>query len=102
MNEFDRLPLVAAVLAGLTLLGVVANAVLVLGNQKFEAEVQARQQFINQSLQLYQVTTALLQALAQAAVGANDAALRGLLAESGVTINVNDPPAAKAPPPKSP
>ena len=92
----DRLPLVATIIAGLALIAVVVNAALVVQNQKMEAELQQRQQFINQTLQLNQVANALVQALGNAAVSGNDAAIRDLLSESGITINA---PAA-APPAK--
>ncbi len=100
MKLNERLPQVAAVLAVLALIGVVVNVVLVLGNQKIEAEVQGRQQVINQSLQLNQVGNALVQSLGAAAVNGNDASARDLLAEYGITATSNATsagPAGKTP-----
>ena len=64
-----------------------------LGNQKSEAEVQGRQQFINQTLQINQVSNALVQALAGAAINAKDAASRELLSEFGFTVSAGQPSA---------
>lgn len=87
----------AAVLGGLSLIGVVVNGFLVLDNQKAEAEVQARQQFLNQTIQVNQVSNALLQALGAAAVNGKDADIQALLTEFGVTVTANAPPSAGAP-----
>jgi hypothetical protein len=71
---------------------IVAYIVLVQDNRSVQAEVNRRQQFINQSIQLGRVNEALIRALAAAAVSNNDDKLRDLLAENGITINASGEP----------
>jgi hypothetical protein len=71
---------------------IVAYIVLVQDNRTVQAEVNRRQQFINQSIQLGRVNEALIRALAAAAVSNNDDKLRNLLAENGITINASGEP----------
>jgi hypothetical protein len=80
-------------LSGITLALVVAYIVLIQDNRTVQAEVNQRQQFINQSIQLGRINDALIRALAAAAVDNNDDKLRELLAQNGITIN----PATGAP-----
>ena len=75
------------IFAALSLLLVTVNAGLILRNQSAEAEVQQRQQFINQSAQLGQVSAVLIQLLGAAALNGKDDALRALLSDVGITIN---------------
>ena len=74
-------------LSGITLVLVVVYIVLIQGNRSVQSEVNQRQQFINQSIQLGRVNDALIRALATMAVSNNDDKLRDLLAQSGITIN---------------
>ena len=74
-------------LSGMTLVLVVVYIVLIQGNRSVQSEVNQRQQFINQSIQLGRVNDALIRALATTAVSNNDDKLRDLLAQSGITIN---------------
>ena len=74
-------------LSGLTLVLVVAYIILVQDNRSIQAEVNQRQQFINQSIQLGRIKEVLIRALAAAAVNNKDDKLRDLLAQSGITIN---------------
>jgi hypothetical protein len=80
-------------LAGITLVLVVVYVVLVQENRSVQAEVNQRQQFINQGIQLGRINDALIRALAAAAVDNNDDKLRELLTQNGITIN----PATGAP-----
>src|SRR5208282_2244577 len=73
-------------LAGLTLLLVCINVWLVLGDQSRQAEVNRRQQFINQSIQLGRVNESLVRALATTAVNNKDDKLRNLLTEQGINF----------------
>ena len=66
---------------------MVVYIVLIQGNRSVQSEVNQRQQFINQSIQLGRVNDALIRALATMAVSNNDDKLRDLLAQSGITIN---------------
>ncbi|HEY1433116.1 MAG TPA: hypothetical protein VGF39_16035 [Stellaceae bacterium] len=79
-------------LSGLTLAFVVAYMILVQDNRTVQADVNRRQQFINQSIQLGRVNEALLRALATAAVSNKDDKLRDLLAENGIAINASGEP----------
>jgi hypothetical protein len=74
-------------LSGITLILVVAYIVLIQNNRSVQAEVNQRQQFINQSIQLGRISDALIRALAATAVTDKDDKLRDLLAQNGVTIN---------------
>ena len=74
-------------LSGITLVLVVVYIVLIQGNRSVQSEVNQRQQFINQSIQLGRVNDALIHILATTAVSNNDDKLRDLLAQNGITIN---------------
>ena len=65
-------------------------------NRTVQAEVNRRQQFINQSLQLGRISEALIRALAAAAVSNKDDKLRDLLADNGITINAAGEPVPSA------
>jgi hypothetical protein len=84
----------AVSLGAVTLALVVTYIILVQSNRSTQAEVNQRQQFINQSIQLGRINDTLIRALATTAVNNNDDKLRELLAQSGITINVT----ASAPP----
>ena len=74
-------------LAGITLILVAAYIVVIQDNRSIQAEVNQRQQFINQSIQLGRVSDTLIRALAAAVVDSKDDKLRELLAQNGFTIN---------------
>jgi hypothetical protein len=74
-------------LSALTLVLVVTYIVLVQDNRSVQAEVNQRQQFINQSIQLGRINDTLIRALAATAVSNKDDKLRDLLAQNGITIN---------------
>ena len=88
-----RLKQVATGIALLALVLVVLNAILVLNNVSRQAEVNQRQQFINQSIQLSRISQNLVSALAQSAVRNDDKEIRDMLASSGFTIQQANPPA---------
>jgi hypothetical protein len=75
---------------------VVAYIILVQNNRTVQADVNRRQQFINQSLQLGRINEALIRALAAAAVSNKDDKLRDLLADNGITINATGEPVPSA------
>jgi len=79
-------------LAGLILLLVLVNVLLSLGNQFLRMDVNERQQFITQSIQLEELHREIVGALASVAVKSNDRQLKELLASMGV--NLVDPRAA--------
>jgi hypothetical protein len=74
-------------LSGITLILVVVYLILIEQNRAVQAEVNQRQQFINQSIQFGRVNEALVRALAAVAVNDSDNKLRDLLAQNGITIN---------------
>ena len=86
-------------LSVITLILVVAYIVLVQDDHTMQAEVNQRQQFINQSIQLGRVDEALIRALA--ANAGKDDKLRELLAQNGISINAatGAPERETAPPP---
>jgi hypothetical protein len=75
---------------------VVAYIVLVQDNRTVQAEVNRRQQFINQSIQLGRINEVLIRALAATAVSNKDDKLRDLLADNGITINAAGEPVPSA------
>jgi hypothetical protein len=91
-------------LSGITLVLVVAYIVLNQDNRSIQAEINQRQQFINQSIQLGRVNDALIHALATTAVSNSDDKLRELLAQNGITINptTGAPEREAVPPPAAP
>ena len=74
-------------LSGITLVLVVAYIILVQENRSVQAEVNQRQQFINQSIQLGRINDTLIRVLATAAVNNKDDKLRDLLVQNGITID---------------
>jgi hypothetical protein len=75
---------------------VIAYIILVQDNRTVQAEVNRRQQFINQSIQLGRINDVLIRALATSAVSNKDDKLRDLLAENGITINAAGEPVPSA------
>ncbi|HTV45935.1 MAG TPA: hypothetical protein VMF05_11510 [Stellaceae bacterium] len=74
-------------LSGITLILVVVYLVLAQANRAAQAEINQRQQFINQSIEFGRVNNALVQAIAKSAVASKDDKLKALLAQNGITIN---------------
>jgi hypothetical protein len=79
-------------LSGFSLVLVIVYIILVQDNRSVQLEVNRRQQFINQSLQLGRINEALIRALAAAAVSNKDDKLRDLLTQNGITINAAGEP----------
>lgn len=75
---------------------VVVNVVLSRGNARLQQEINERQAYIQQSLQLEGLYRDMVKALAELAVQNKDERLRALLAAQGITLTVNDPPPAPA------
>jgi hypothetical protein len=87
MRADEWLYRVAVGLSALAAVLVIAYIVLVQENRAVQREVNQRQQFINQSIQLGRVNEALIRALAAAAASSNDQRLRELLTQNGITFN---------------
>jgi hypothetical protein len=75
---------------------VLVNVGLARANSRLQQEVNDRQLYIQQSLQLEGLYRDMVKALADLAVQNKDDRLRDLLARQGITLNVNAPPAAPA------
>lgn len=84
-NVLKRIGFLAP-LAGLILLLALVNVLLSLGNQFLRVEVDERQQFISQSIQLEGLHREIVTALASVAVKDNDEQLKSLLASQGISI----------------
>jgi len=89
-------------LALLILIAVSVNTILVSENRSRQAEVNTRQQFINQSIQLSRLHQDLVNALASTSVSNKNDALRQILAEVGITVtpresSADQPAAGTAP-----
>jgi len=97
-----QLGLVSFAIAAVTLLLVVLNAFLVVRNQGVEGQVQQRQVIINQSLQINQVSNALVQMLGQVAVKTQDPQISGLLSEFGISVTGEAAPATPPAPTATP
>jgi hypothetical protein len=91
-------------LSGITLVLVVVYIVVIQDNRSVQAEVNQRQQFINQGIQLGRINDAVIHALAATAVSNKDDKLRDLLAQNGITINptTGAPEREAAPPTAAP
>ncbi len=81
-------------LASLAVLLVIVDGWLVSSNASIRGEVAARQQYINQSVQLSRLNQELVNELGSFALK-NNTAIKQLLAESGITV-VGQAPAPAA------
>ncbi len=69
-------------------------------NRTAQSEVNVRQQFVQQSLQLETLYRDIVRTLAELAARNNDAQVRDLLARHGITYSANPAPAAAAAAPR--
>lgn len=76
------------ILGAIALLLVLANIGLSLNNQQAQAEVNSRQQYINQTVEISRLNNQIVQALANLSVQNNDASIRNLLESQGISFNV--------------
>lgn len=81
---------------------VLANMLLFTQNREQQQQVAARQQFIQQSVQLEALYQQIVKNLAELAARGNDEQLGAVLASQGITYTRNPPaaPPALAAPPK--
>ena len=70
----------------LALLLVAANVGLSLNNRELQEEVNTRQQYINQTVEISRLNTQIVNALANLSVKTGDEILRKLLADNGITF----------------
>jgi hypothetical protein len=85
--------IIQIILAVVALVLVAANVLLSMGNQSVQMEVNERQQFIAQSIQLEQLNRQVVTVLANMAMKSNDQELKNLLAASGVALGPTSEPA---------
>lgn len=84
---------VATTAGVVALLLLVTNIVLVSLNRGLQGEIAARQQFVQQSVQLEGLYREIVRALAELGARNNDEAVRALLMRHGITYTVNAPAA---------
>jgi predicted Holliday junction resolvase-like endonuclease len=75
------------ILAALMLVLVLANILMSLGNQSLRGEVNERQQFIAQSIQLEGLHREIVAALATVALKTKDDQLKSLLTSQGISFS---------------
>jgi hypothetical protein len=76
----------------ISLVLVLANVVLFSGNRDAQGEVNMRNQYIQQSLQLEPLYQGIVRNLAEIAAKTGDAQINQLLTSQGITFNVNSQP----------
>jgi hypothetical protein len=86
-----KIGLIQTIVAVLSLVLVGVNIMLALGNQSLQTEVNERQQFIAQSIQLEQLNRQVVAVLANMAVKSNDEQLKKLLTSAGVGLGPETP-----------
>jgi hypothetical protein len=82
-------------IGALALVLVLVNGTLFVVNRGSQAEISARQQFIQQTVQLEGLYREIVKALAELAVKNGDTQIVQMLAAQGISVSVN-PPAASA------
>jgi hypothetical protein len=80
---------VLTILAALMLVLVLVNVLLSLGNQSLRLEVNERQQFVSQGMQLEGLHREIVTVLASVALKNNDEQLKSLLASQGISFSAN-------------
>ena len=78
-------------LGGLTLLVAIAAIFFASSNQNLAAELQSRQQFIQQTLPLSKLNGELVQGIAKTAANIGDSELKALLERQGISFQRNAP-----------
>jgi len=79
------------IISVLALVLVVTNISLFLSNRAAQTEVNARQQYINDSIKLNRLSNQLIQSLANLSAQAGDKEIKDLLAVHGIQFTVNSP-----------
>jgi hypothetical protein len=77
--------------ATLVVVLVITNMVLFEMNHGLQTEVNSRQQFIQQSLQLEALNREIVSAIANLSIRNRDEALRTVLTQHGITFSANPP-----------
>ena len=72
-----------------TLILVVINCALFLANRSSQIDINSRQQFIQQSIQLEGLYREIVKALADLSIKNNDRQIKDMLTAQGITVTVN-------------
>lgn len=88
---------ILVVLSATALLLAIANGVLFTQNRAEQAEVNARQQYLQQTVNLEGLYRDIVKALAELAVKSNDTQLLQMLAAQGINVSVNAPAVQASP-----
>jgi len=100
-----RWQLAVTLIAVLGVILVLTNMILFERNRTLQNEVAARAQYIQQTVQLEALHREIINAIANLSVRNKDDALRNILTQQGITINMGQPPpgtASPAPAPEKP
>ncbi len=88
-------------LGALCLLLALATVTVASGNRSLQGDINLRQQYVQQSVQLEGLYKEIVRALAELGARNNDQDVRSLLAQHGISYTVNAPTApAPAPAPR--
>jgi predicted Holliday junction resolvase-like endonuclease len=88
--------------AALGIVLILTNMVLFGRNRSLQREVDSRAQFIQQTVQLEGLQREIVNAIANLSVRNKDEALKSILTQQGITINVNPAPTTLAPSTQAP
>ena len=83
---------ILTICGALALLLVAANVGLSLNNRVAQDEVNTRQQYINQTVQVSRLNNEIAEALATLSAQTGDDSIRKLLAENGITFSAEADP----------
>jgi hypothetical protein len=87
---------ILTLIGGLCVALVILNMFLFTGNRTRQAEISARGQYIQQSVQLQGLYQQIVRGLADLSVRNKDPQLHDLLARQGINVTVNAQPASGA------
>jgi hypothetical protein len=82
------------VTGAVTLVLVVINCMLFLANRSTQIDINNRQQFIQQSIQLEGLYREIVKALADLSIKNNDKQIKDMLSSQGITVTANPQGAA--------
>ena len=87
----------ATALGALCLALALANVTMASMNRGLQGDINVRQQYVQQSVQLEGLYREIVRALAELGARHNDQAVRALLQQHGISYTVNAPAAPAAP-----
>lgn len=84
-------------IGALALVLVTWNMIMVHRNSSLQGDVNARAQYVQQSVQLQGLYQGIIKTIASLSVRDKDEALKNVLTQEGITVSVNAPAPASAP-----